>query len=371
MADLAIAKVRKTYDDKAVLHGIDVVIPDRHFVVIVGPSGCGKSTLLRMIAGLEDISAGTISIGGTVMNDIEPADRGCAMVFQNYALYPHITVRQNIAYPLRLAKLPVAERDKRVADAARILNLHDYLDRRPAQLSGGQRQRVAMGRAIVREPDVFLFDEPLSNLDAQLRVQMRIEIKRLHKRLDATSIFVTHDQVEAMTMADTLIVMNGGRVEQIGSPGEVYRKPASLFVAGFMGSPPMNLLPALVGESGEVWIEGMSNSAPAAAAQLPEGTALSLGIRPESIVASTVPGSGLAVTVDLVEELGGSRVAYCTLGSRELAVVLPAGEDQIEGKTIWLRLNTEAMHAFDPETGQRMDATFSPTAPVPLHREAG
>lgn len=190
MADLAITSVKKSYDGKPVLHGVDIAIPDGHFVVIVGPSGCGKSTLLRMIAGLEDITSGEISIGGTVMNDVEPSDRGCAMVFQNYALYPHMTVRQNIAYPLRIAKLPQAERDKRVEHAAKILNLTDYLDRRPAQLSGGQRQRVAMGRAIVREPDVFLFDEPLSNLDALLRVQMRIEIKKLHKRLKATSIFV-------------------------------------------------------------------------------------------------------------------------------------------------------------------------------------
>lgn len=363
MTDLQISGVRKTYDGKPVLHGIDVTIPNGHFVVIVGPSGCGKSTLLRMIAGLEDISAGTIAIGGTVMNDIEPADRGCAMVFQNYALYPHMTVRQNIAYPLRIAKLPKAEQDRRVLEAAKILNLTDYLDRRPAQLSGGQRQRVAMGRAIVREPDVFLFDEPLSNLDALLRVQMRIEIKRLHKRLKATSIFVTHDQVEAMTLADTLIVMNGGRVEQIGSPSDVYRKPASVFVAGFMGAPAMNLLPAMVGRDGDVMLDLSGKNIAVAQSSLPRGTKVIVGIRPENVVLSTKAGTGLPATVNLVEELGGSRVAYCNLADHEVAVVLAAGDDDIEGSTVWIDLPKSALHLYDQQTSLRIEP---PASPKPL-----
>jgi len=354
MADLKISGLKKTYDGKPVLHGIDVVLPDGHFVVIVGPSGCGKSTLLRMIAGLENISAGTIAIGGTVMNDIEPSDRGCAMVFQNYALYPHMSVRENIAYPLKIAKLPIDERKRRVEHAAKILNLTDYLDRRPAQLSGGQRQRVAMGRAIVREPDVFLFDEPLSNLDALLRVQMRIEIKRLHKRLGATSIFVTHDQVEAMTLADTLIVMNAGRVEQIGSPAEVYRHPASTFVAGFMGAPAMNLVPATVGRDGVLHIDGVEAGVTQCA--LPEGTPLTLGIRPEAIMLSTTLGRGIPASVDLVEELGGSRVAYCNLAGREIAVVLPAGYEKIDGQTVSLTFPGDALHGFDRVSGKRLEA---------------
>ena len=355
MADVTITNVKKTYDGKPVLHGIDLALPDGHFVVIVGPSGCGKSTLLRMIAGLEDITSGEIAIGGIVMNDIEPADRGCAMVFQNYALYPHMTVRQNIAYPLRLAKLPLVEREERVAQAAKILNLTDYLDRRPAQLSGGQRQRVAMGRAIVREPDVFLFDEPLSNLDALLRVQMRIEIKRLHKRLKATSIFVTHDQVEAMTLADTLIVMNAGKVEQIGSPAEIYRRPASVFVAGFMGAPAMNLLPATVAHNGMVTLDGIAKDVAVGHSTLPAGTTLTIGIRPENIALSTVSGQGLPAVVELVEELGGSRVAYCSLYGQEVAVVLPPGDENIDGSTVWLTFPPQTIQSFDRITGLRLD----------------
>ena len=358
MADLKITDVKKSYDGKPVLHGIDVTIPDGDFVVIVGPSGCGKSTLLRMIAGLEDITSGTVAIGGTVMNDIEPAERGIAMVFQNYALYPHMTVRQNIAYPLRIARLPVAERDKRVEQAAKILNLTDYLDRRPAQLSGGQRQRVAMGRAIVREPAVFLFDEPLSNLDALLRVQMRIEIKRLHKRLRATSIFVTHDQVEAMTLADMLIVMNGGRIEQIGSP-EIYRKPASTFVAGFMGAPAMNLMPATVGMDGQVLLDRAGGPMSLGYGALTEGTPLTVGIRPESLVLSETVGRGMPATVELVEELGGSRVAYCSLAGREISVVLPPGDTDLEGKNVALAFPPEAMHVFDRVTGRRIETSLS------------
>ena len=243
MADIRLEGVRKSYQKLQVIHGVDVAIADGEFIVIVGPSGCGKSTLLRMIAGLEVITAGDIFIGGKRVNDVEPKDRNIAMVFQNYALYPHMTVYENMSYGLRIRRMPREEINVRVQRAAKILELGAYLDRRPRQLSGGQRQRVAMGRAIVREPAAFLFDEPLSNLDAKLRVQMRLEIQKLHRELKTTSIFVTHDQVEAMTLADRMVVMNAGIVEQVGAPIGVYEAPASLFVAGFIGSPAMNFLP--------------------------------------------------------------------------------------------------------------------------------
>ena len=357
MAEIVLNRLKKTYDAKQVLHGIEVTIPDGAFVVMVGPSGCGKSTLLRMIAGLEDISEGSFTIGGVTMNDVDPADRGCAMVFQNYALYPHMTVRQNIGYPLKIAKLPPAERERRIAEAAAILNLGDYLDRRPAQLSGGQRQRVAMGRAIVREPEVFLFDEPLSNLDALLRVQMRIEIKRLHKRLKATSIFVTHDQVEAMTLADLLIVMNAGRVEQVGSPSEVYRKPASVFVAGFMGSPAMNLLEGTVNAGGAIVADAAPGLVLARAGDIPAGTPITIGVRPEAVTLSTVGATmGIEATIELVEELGGSRIAYCAVKDREIAVVLPPGDDLLDGKSVSLSVKAADLHLFDRVTGKRCEA---------------
>ncbi len=354
MAELVLKQLKKTYDAKQVLHGIDVNIPDRSFVVMVGPSGCGKSTLLRMVAGLEDISEGTLTIGGVAMNDIDPADRGCAMVFQNYALYPHMTVRQNIAYPLKIAKMPAAERDKSVEEAAAILNLTEYLDRRPAQLSGGQRQRVAMGRAIVREPEVFLFDEPLSNLDALLRVQMRIEIKRLHKRLNATSIFVTHDQVEAMTLADMLIVMNAGRIEQVGTPSAVYRTPASAFVAGFMGSPAMNLMDATITVDGQVVLDAAARAV-LNISGMAEGTPLTVGIRPEAVTLAPAGGEGIPALIELVEELGGSRIAYCAVQGTEIAVVLPPGDEPYEGRKVNLIFNQADLHLFDRVSGKRVN----------------
>ena len=242
MTEISIRGARKTYGRLEIVHGIDLDIGDGEFVVILGPSGCGKSTLLRMIAGLEEITGGEIAIGGRVVNRLEPRERGCAMVFQNYALYPHMTVAENIGYALKVAGVRGPERRARIAKVAETLGLTEHLDRKPAALSGGQRQRVAMGRAMIREPKVFLFDEPLSNLDAKLRVQMRVEIRRLHRRLKATSVFVTHDQIEAMTLADRLVVMNQGRIEQVGAPADVYRRPSSRFVAGFIGSPPMNFL---------------------------------------------------------------------------------------------------------------------------------
>jgi sn-glycerol 3-phosphate transport system ATP-binding protein len=360
MAHLSLTQLKKRYEGKQVLHGIDVDIAAGQFVVIVGPSGCGKSTLLRMIAGLEDVTEGSIVIDDREITDLDPADRGCAMVFQNYALYPHMTVRENIAYPLKIARLPMAERERRVTEAAAILDLSDLLDRRPAQLSGGQRQRVAMGRAIVREPAVFLFDEPLSNLDAKLRVTMRIEIKRLHRRLGATSIFVTHDQVEAMTLADSLIVMNAGRVEQIGTPTTIYREPASTFVASFMGAPAMNLMSASVIGLNRLAIDAAPNHVvPTQDFGLPVRTSLTLGIRPEDVLVSTDPRRGLPATIDLVEELGSSRIAYCALGDKEFAVALPKGDESFDRRTVYLDFPDHALHAFDRESGKRLVARGS------------
>ncbi|MDP3895291.1 MAG: sn-glycerol-3-phosphate ABC transporter ATP-binding protein UgpC, partial [Mesorhizobium sp.] len=256
MASIDIRDVHKLYGRTPAVRGLDLFVEDGSFLVILGPSGCGKSTLLRMIAGLEDISAGEIAIDGRVVNDIEPGRRGCAMVFQNYALYPHMTVAENIGYALKVAGVSKVERGRRVSRVAAMLGLGDLLDRKPSQLSGGQRQRVAMGRAMVREPGIFLFDEPLSNLDAKLRIQMRLEIKRLHRELKTTSVFVTHDQVEAMTLADRLVVMNQGLIEQVGTPAEVYRRPTSRFVANFLGSPPMNFLPAQIDRRGRATVAG-------------------------------------------------------------------------------------------------------------------
>lgn len=354
MANLRIRAARKSYDGRQVLHGVDLEIADQEFVVIVGPSGCGKSTLLRMIAGLEDITGGEIAIEDMIVNDIDPAERGCAMVFQNYALYPHMTVRQNIGYPLKIAKLPRPDRDRRVVEAAAILGLEDYMDRRPGQLSGGQRQRVAMGRAIVREPKVFLFDEPLSNLDAKLRVQMRIQIKRLHRRLDATSIFVTHDQVEAMTLADKLVVMNGGHIEQIGTPSEVYSNPASTFVAGFLGAPAMNLIDGNVISPSTVRLDVAGGyDVTIAGSGLRTGAEIVLGLRPEDITLGN-SGNGLGAIVDLIEELGGSRVAYCQIGDTEIAVVLDKNSDVRSDREVFLEIDPTLIHAFDRATGHRL-----------------
>ncbi|NSZ66263.1 sn-glycerol-3-phosphate ABC transporter ATP-binding protein UgpC (plasmid) [Agrobacterium tumefaciens] len=352
MANLSFEGVKKIYDGKQVVHGLDIEIKDGQFVVIVGPSGCGKSTLLRMIAGLEDITEGRLAIDGIQMNDVEPSRRGCAMVFQNYALYPHMTVRENMAYPLKIARMPKPERDRRVEETAEILALGEYLDRRPAQLSGGQRQRVAMGRAIVREPGVFLFDEPLSNLDAKLRVQMRIEIRRLHRRLQATSIFVTHDQVEAMTLADMLIVMNGGRIEQMGPPSDIYRRPASTFVAAFMGSPAMNLAPIIRISDDRFCFASVPDFAIDIAD--PGVDEMTIGIRPEDVVVSFEATDGLATSIDLVEELGGTRIAYCPVGTTEFAVVLPADAEDYQGRAVFLKFPEPALHIFDAVSGTRL-----------------
>src|SRR6516162_3895244 len=291
MADVSLRKVVKRYDDVEAVRGIDLDIADHEFVVLVGPSGCGKSTTLRMIAGLEDITDGDIVIGGDVVNDVPPKDRNIAMVFQNYALYPHMTVAENMSFALRLKHFPKGEIKSRVDEAARMLDISDLIDRKPKQLSGGQRQRVAMGRAIVRHPKVFLFDEPLSNLDAKLRVQMRIEIKKVHQKVRTTTVYVTHDQVEAMTLADRVVVMNKGRIEQIGTPNELYHKPATRFVAGFIGSPAMNFVPCRLENGGDRLNIRLTDRIafplpPARAARyekLPRSESLLLGIRPEHL----------------------------------------------------------------------------------------
>jgi len=354
LPQLTFRGIRKSYDKKEVLHGIDLAFKDGEFVVIVGPSGCGKSTLLRMIAGLEDITAGEIAMDGQRLNDLEPSRRGCSMMFQNYALYPHMTVEQNIGYPLKIAGMDKAQRAHKVQAAAAMLGLGDYLQRRPAQLSGGQRQRVAMGRAIVREPKVFLFDEPLSNLDAQLRVQMRIELRRLHKRLGATSVLVTHDQVEAMTLADRLVVMNGGNVEQVGRPAEIYANPASEFVARFLGAPPMNICNAEILTERSARLESADRHVLAIPrTDLRIGTRIRLGFRPEAV--SLGDQSGIPATIDLVEELGSMRVGYCRSGDDEFAVGLPGKSTIWENMSVRLSVETGDVFVFDRQSGKRIE----------------
>ncbi|TNC59552.1 sn-glycerol-3-phosphate import ATP-binding protein UgpC [Rubellimicrobium roseum] len=348
MASITLDKVGKTYfgGTPAVID-ISIEIADGEFLVLVGPSGCGKSTLLRMIAGLETVTSGTIRIGSRVVNDVEPADRDIAMVFQNYALYPHMTVRQNLAYGLTNRRMPKDEIARRVAAAAEILEIGPFLDRKPRALSGGQRQRVAMGRAIVREPAVFLFDEPLSNLDAKLRNSMRGEIRVLQRRLGTTSIYVTHDQMEAMTLADRLVVLNGGRIEQIGAPLEVYRRPASTFVAAFIGAPAMNLLPARR-DGSQISIGGAQLIAPA------EGRgSVTLGIRPEDFSRASPGATGtLPVRVDYVEELGATRLVHGRIEGQPLVANWPAGEEVPD--QVWLSVDSTALHFFNPQTGLRL-----------------
>jgi sn-glycerol 3-phosphate transport system ATP-binding protein len=332
MAELAFRDVRKSYAGLEVVHGVSMEVDDGEFVVIVGPSGCGKSTLLRMVAGLEPITAGEIRIGARVVNELEPKDRDIAMVFQNYALYPHMSVYENMSYGLRIKRFSKAEIDSRVQKAAAILELKPFLQRKPRQLSGGQRQRVAMGRAIVREPAVFLFDEPLSNLDAKLRVQMRAELQSLHRRLGTTSLFVTHDQVEAMTLAHRMIVMNAGRAEQIGKPLEVYAKPATTFVASFIGSPPMNLIP-----------------------QERAGRKVLFGIRPEHLEPCAESEAMLVAAIDLIEPLGADTLVYGHLadGGTRIAARMHFSMDARAGK-LPLRYRPDHVHYFDAETGARI-----------------
>lgn len=357
MATLQLRDIRKSFGSIEVIKGINLEISDREFVVFVGPSGCGKSTLLRMIAGLEEISGGDLMIDGKRINRVGPADRGLAMVFQSYALYPHMTVRQNMAFALRLAGVPKAERDRKVDEAARILQLEPYLERRPKDLSGGQRQRVAIGRAIVRQPKVFLFDEPLSNLDAALRGQMRIELLRLHEELKATMIYVTHDQIEAMTMADKIVVLQAGRVEQVGSPLELYHHPANLFVAGFIGSPRMNLMQAKVVKTGGTGTSVALPSGPEIMVPVENGTTVTgdtvtLGIRPEGLHVD--PAGPIAGTVALVERLGGLTLLHVTIERGEPMTVQIEGSDATKAHDhIRLAVDPAACHLFD-KTGQAL-----------------
>jgi len=353
MGAIALRNVEKTYGHgpKAVkvIHGVSAEIPDGEFIVIVGPSGCGKSTLLRMVAGLEEITGGEIDIGGRIVNKLEPAERDIAMVFQNYALYPHMSVYDNMAYGLKIAKVPKAEIEVRVQKAAKILELGGLLDRKPRQLSGGQRQRVAMGRAIVRQPQVFLFDEPLSNLDAKLRAQTRLEIQKLHRELGVTSLFVTHDQVEAMTLAERMIVMNAGRIEQFGTPEQVYQKPATIFVAGFIGSPPMNLLQGQA-DGSRFTVDGQTLKLPAPA---PRSGPLLLGVRPEH--ADLNPAGTWPLQVEMLEMLGAERLVYGFLAGAAFTLRIEGVRPPPKaGETVQLMVEPGNMHWFDVDTGQRV-----------------
>jgi len=363
MAQVALRNVVKTFDKTPAVQGINLDIADREFIVLVGPSGCGKSTTLRMIAGLEEATAGEIYIGDQMVNDVPPKDRDIAMVFQNYALYPHMTVYENMSFGLRLKKFPKAEIKERVENAARILDITDLLARRPRQLSGGQRQRVAMGRAIVRNPKVFLFDEPLSNLDAKLRVQMRTEIKKVHQKVTTTTVYVTHDQVEAMTLADRVVVMNAGRIEQIGTPYELYHNPKTRFVAGFIGSPAMNFLPCrLLEQNGTLTIrlsDALSFPVPASKAERYRpraGNDLFFGLRPEHITESrsdapqgSVPFS---VQLDVVEPMGMETMVYFIVEGVEVCGRVAPTAAGNAGETMRLLADLNHMHLIDPRTDQ-------------------
>jgi multiple sugar transport system ATP-binding protein len=356
MASVEIRDVRKAYGSTAVIHGVNVDIEDGEFVVLVGPSGCGKSTLLRMIAGLENITGGEIRIGGRVVNDVPPKERDIAMVFQNYALYPHMTVYDNMGFSLKLRKADKAEIEKRVSQAADILGLKPLLERYPRQLSGGQRQRVAMGRAIVRDPQVFLFDEPLSNLDAKLRVAMRTEIKELHQRLKTTTVYVTHDQIEAMTMADKIVVMHDGIVEQIGAPLDLYDRPGNIFVAGFIGSPAMNFLKGHLASngSGAVFKSDSGLTLPVARAPAAsEGKPVVLGVRPEHLVAA---GDGAAVDVVVVEPMGSETQVVAKSGGQEIICLFRDRIMPSPGETIRVACDPKLVHLFDPEGGKTLAA---------------
>jgi multiple sugar transport system ATP-binding protein len=353
MASVAIHGVRKSFGATAVIHGVDIAIGDGEFVVLVGPSGCGKSTLLRMIAGLENITSGEIKIGGRVVNNLPPKERDIAMVFQNYALYPHMTVASNMGFSLKLRNAPKEEIDAGIKRAAEILSLTPLLDRFPRQLSGGQRQRVAMGRAIVRDPQVFLFDEPLSNLDAKLRVQMRTEIKELHQRLKTTTVYVTHDQIEAMTMADKIVVMHDGIVEQIGDPLELYDRPDNLFVAGFIGSPAMNCLKGTLRLNGKAEFDGPGGiKLPIASA--PRGSddrPAVYGIRPEHFA---IADDGAEAEVQVVEPTGSETQVIAKLGGKEIIAVFRERHQFRPGDKIRLKPDPRLVHLFDEATGQRI-----------------
>ncbi|MBY5403807.1 ABC transporter ATP-binding protein [Rhizobium leguminosarum] len=353
MAGVQFADVRKSFGSFPVIKGVDIDIADGEFVILVGPSGCGKSTLLRMLAGLENISGGEIKIGGRVVNTLPPKDRDIAMVFQNYALYPHMTVEQNMGFSLMLNKAPKAEAEKRVKYAAAILGLDKLLDRYPRQLSGGQRQRVAMGRAIVRDPEVFLFDEPLSNLDAKLRVAMRAEIKELHQRLKTTTVYVTHDQIEAMTMADKIVVMHDGVVEQIGTPLELYDKPANLFVGGFIGSPAMNMIKGRLDSEYPKVFKAQDGTALPVANPPAEaiGRDLVYGLRPEYIL---LDANGLPGEIVVIEPTGYETHLILSLGGSDLSCVFRERVSARPGETLRVAIDAAHVHLFDAESGRRL-----------------
>ncbi|MCZ4431667.1 sn-glycerol-3-phosphate ABC transporter ATP-binding protein UgpC [Agrobacterium sp. SOY23] len=360
MAELSLRNVLKRYGALEVIHGANLEVEDGEFVVFVGPSGCGKSTLLRMIAGLEDISGGDIVIGGRTVSDADPADRGIAMVFQSYALYPHMTVAENLSFGLRMNGNPKADTQKRVSRAAEILQINELMERRPKQLSGGQRQRVAIGRAIVREPQVFLFDEPLSNLDAELRVQMRVEISRLHKQLGTTMIYVTHDQTEAMTLADKIVVLRAGNIEQVGAPLDLYDDPANRFVAGFVGSPKMNFLDATIIGSGAESVTLSLDSDPAVRLTLPvkarlnDGARVSLGIRPEHFADAGQGDADLTVHVDVAEHLGNTSYVYARAqGGEQLIIERPESRDVGNRDRLTVGLSAPKAFLFDSK-GERL-----------------
>ncbi len=352
MTQLILRDLVKRYGDTEVLHAINLSVDQGEFVVLVGPSGCGKSTTLRMIAGLEEISSGIIEIGGRVVNNLEPKDRNIAMVFQNYAIYPHMTVRRNIGFGLKTAKLSKADKNARIDEVAAILGMTEYLERKPAQLSGGQRQRVAIGRAMVRDPAVFLFDEPLSNLDAQLRTQMRLEIKKLHTRVGRMMIFVTHDQVEAMTLADRIVIMKDGHIQQIGTPAQVYHEPANTFVAQFIGAPQMNLLDATgTGTGVRLW-NGVDVAVPGIT--LAPGRKLRFGIRPEDLTSGAE--GVLSGIVTVAEPLGAETLIYVDVGGVEVTATAPGRTPPRAGDKIGLSLSGEAAHLFDADSGVSLRA---------------
>ncbi len=352
MAQVTVRNLRKSFGSVEIIHGVDVDIADGEFVVLVGPSGCGKSTLLRMIAGLEAVTAGTIQIGERVVNNLPPAERDIAMVFQNYALYPHKTVAANMAFALKQRKIDRALIKERVQNAAEILGLTPYLERYPRQLSGGQRQRVAMGRAIVRDPQVFLFDEPLSNLDAKLRLQMRTEIKELHQRLETTTVYVTHDQIEAMTMADKIVVMQEGEIEQVGSPLELYDFPKNIFVAGFIGAPSMNMIQGTMGNDGAPVVEVNGSRLPYRAANTAgEGQPVIYGIRPEHL---ELGEDGFAARVAVVEPTGSETLVFLRFGETSIVAAFRDRHDIEPGQTVHLRPRADQAHLFDAATGERL-----------------
>ncbi|OOY21967.1 ABC transporter [Thioclava sp. DLFJ5-1] len=355
MAEISLRKIVKDYGAVRAMHGVDLDVADGEFVAFVGPSGCGKSTLLRMIAGLEEISDGELSIGGRVVNELEPRDRDVAMVFQDYALYPHMTIRANIGFGLKMRGFKAAEINERVERAAGILQIADFLDRKPGQLSGGQRQRVAMGRAIVREPSVFLFDEPLSNLDAKLRVEMRTQIKRLHAMLRTTMIYVTHDQTEAMTLADRVVVLRGGHIVQQGAPMELYSNPETRFVGEFIGSPQMNIMSGILDRSGDVPQLRLGDQAmPLGAVAAADGARIDVGVRPEHLTLAGQGAEMIRAVPEVFEPLGSDLMAICSFSAHELTARLDPNSRLTAGTPIPLSYAMENLHYFDAETGKRL-----------------